>query len=83
MSTPHYVVGKFEEHRRSQAQRFACPICNAGFHHEHKLWAHAKDLHLEDLAIAEPQDESEVLKKFSERAYDSSRQSFLSVNGSV
>lgn len=73
MSTPHFLVGKIEEHQRSQAQRFVCPICHAGFHQEPKLWAHAKNLHLKDLAIAEPQEESEVRRKFSERSYDSSR----------
>lgn len=73
MSTPHFLVGKFEEHQRSQAQRFICPICNAPFHSESKLWAHAKSLHQEDLAIAEQQDVSEVRRKFSERSYASSR----------
>lgn len=72
MSTPHFLVGKFEEHQRSQAQRFVCPICHAGFHQESKLWAHAKNLHLEDLAIAKQQDEGEVQRKFSERSYGSS-----------
>lgn len=73
MSKPHFIVGRVEEHLRSQAPRFVCSICHDGFHQESKLWAHEKNLHPGELAIAEQQDESEVPRQFSERSYGSFR----------